>query len=250
METKQHDKTMNVVEHLDELRKRIIIVGTVFILFFILGFVFVKDIYVWLAKDIDFKLTVISPTEIIWVYFALAGIVAIAGTIPVFAWQLWLFIKPGLTKSERRITLSYIPALFILFIAGLSFGYFIILPFILDFLISLNGDMFTTMFTTEKYFRFVLRMTIPFSVLFELPVVVMFLTSLGVIDPFKLTKIRKYAYFVLIVVSTMITPPDFLSAILVSIPLLLLYESSIILSKVVYKRKLKKQQKEAVEHLY
>ena len=84
-------------------------------------------------------------------------------------------------------------------------------------------------------------MTIPFGVLFELPVVVMFLTSLGVINPYVLVKIRKYAYFVLIVISVVISPPDFMSDIIVTIPLLLLYEISINLSKVVYRRKLKKE---------
>ncbi|MGE7687435.1 twin-arginine translocase subunit TatC, partial [Peribacillus simplex] len=100
----------------------------------------------------------------------------------------------------------------------------------------LSNDMFTTFFTTEKYFRFLLHMTLPFGFLFELPVVIMFLTSLGIINPYRLQKMRKYAYFILIVVSILITPPDFLSDILVIIPLLLLYESSISLSKFVYKR--------------
>jgi sec-independent protein translocase protein TatC len=84
-------------------------------------------------------------------------------------------------------------------------------------------------------------MTLPFGILFELPVVVMFLTSLGVINPYVLTKIRKYAYFVLIVISVIISPPDFMSDVLVTIPLLVLYEISINLSKIVYRRKLKKE---------
>lgn len=235
-----HQENMELVEHLNELRKRIIITGIAFITFFILGFIFVADIYSWFVKDLDIKLTVLSPTEILWVYFMLSGIISVALTIPLAAWQLWRFISPGLRTSERKVTVAYIPALFILFIAGLSFGYFVVLPIVLHFLLDLSGEMFTTMFTTEKYFQFVLRMTLPFSILFELPVVVMFLTSLGIIDPYKLSQIRKYAYFVLVIISVLISPPDFLSDVLVIIPLLLLYECSIFLSKIVFRRKVKK----------
>ncbi|MCM3401731.1 MULTISPECIES: twin-arginine translocase subunit TatC [Cytobacillus] len=234
------EKELNLVEHLDELRKRLIITASAFILFFIAGFVFVEDIYKWLVRDLDVKLIVLGPSDIIWVYFMLATVIAVAGTIPVLALQIWLFVKPALTAAERKISLSYVPALFILFIIGLCFGYFVIFPTVLSFLVELGGEMFEANFTADKYFRFVLNMTLPFGVLFELPVVIMFLTSLGIINPYVLTKIRKYAYFILVVISVVISPPDFMSDILVTIPLLLLYEISINLSKIVYKRKLKK----------
>ena len=234
------EKELNLVEHLDELRKRLIITASAFILFFIAGFVFVEDIYNWLVRDLDVKLIVLGPSDIIWVYFMLATVIAVAGTIPVLALQIWLFVKPALTAAERKISLSYVPALFILFIIGLCFGYIVIFPTVLSFLVELGGEMFEANFTADKYFRFVLNMTLPFGVLFELPVVIMFLTSLGIINPYVLTKIRKYAYFVLVVISVVISPPDFMSDILVTIPLLLLYEISINLSKIVYKRKLKK----------
>lgn len=243
----EHDESMNLVGHLEELRKRIIITGVAFIIFFILAFIYVQDIYDFFVMGLDFKLTVLSPTEIVWVYFQLAGIAAIALTIPVFAWQLWLFIKPALKPLERKVTLSYIPALFILFIAGLSFGYFFIFPIVFEFLLSLAGDNMQNMFTIEKYFGFLLKITMPFAFLFELPVVVMFLTSLGIINPQRLSKIRKYAYLVLAVIAAAITPPDWLSQILVMVPLCVLYEVSIQLSKIVYRKRLKKEQMAAEE---
>lgn len=250
MGMEEKENSMNVVEHLDELRKRIIITGVSFVVFLIASFIYVGEIYEWFVKDLDIQLTVLSPTEILWVYFMLAGVIAIAGTIPIAAWQIWMFVKPGLTPIEQKTTLSYIPALFLLFAGGLAFGYFVILPIVMNFLIGLSEDMFQTMFTTEKYFQFVLRMTLPFGILFELPVVTMFLTSIGIIDPYKLTKIRKYAYFVLVVISVLISPPDFLSDILVIIPLLLLYECSIFVSKFVFRRRLKRLKQETYdEHL-
>lgn len=241
------DKELNIIEHLDELRKRLIITVAAFIIFFILGFTNVKEIYNWLVRDLEVKLIVLGPSDIIWIYFMIASVIAIAATIPVLAIQIWLFVKPALKSNERKISLSYIPALFILFIAGLCFGYFVIFPTVLNFLVELSGEMLATNFTAEKYFRFLLNMTIPFAVLFELPVVVMFLTSLGILNPYVLTKLRKYAYFILIVIAVIITPPDFMSDFLVTIPLLFLYEISISLSKIVYKRKLKKEKEREEE---
>lgn len=235
------DKELNLVDHLDELRKRLIISAVAFVAFFIVGFMYVEEIYSWFVRDLDVKLIVLGPSDIVWIYFMIATLIAIAGTIPIIALQIWLFVKPALKPIERKISLSYIPALFILFIVGLAFGYFVIFPTVLNFLVELSGDMLVTNFTADKYFRFIMNMTLPFGVLFELPVVVMFLTSLGVINPYVLTKIRKYAYFVLIVISVIISPPDFMSDVLVTIPLLVLYEISINLSKIVYRRKLKKE---------
>ncbi|WP_067725625.1 twin-arginine translocase subunit TatC [Oceanobacillus damuensis] len=236
------EKEMNLVGHLSELRNRLIVTAVFFIVFFIAGFIYVKDIYWFFVNDIDLELTAISPTEIIWIYFSMAGLVAIIGTIPVLAYEIWAFIKPGLTPHERKASLSYIPALFLLFILGLAFGYFIFIHLIMPFLLSLNDGMFNIMFTVDRYFKFLLRVTFPFALLFELPIIAMFLTSLGILTPDFMVKNRKYAYFVLIVVGVLITPPDFILQIVVAVPLIILYEISIQLSKIVYRKKLKKHE--------
>ena len=116
------DKELNLVEHLDELRNRLIKTVIAFIVFFVVGFIFVEEIYNWFVRDLDVKLIVLGPSDIIWIYFMLATVVAIAGTIPVLAFEIWLFVRPALKPNERKITLSYVPALFILFILGLVFG--------------------------------------------------------------------------------------------------------------------------------
>ncbi|MDC2864067.1 MULTISPECIES: twin-arginine translocase subunit TatC [unclassified Bacillus (in: firmicutes)] len=241
------DKELQIVDHLEELRKRIIISAVAFVVFFIVGFMFTTDIYKWFAKGIDMKLSVLGPSDILWVYFMLATVVAIAGTIPVIAMQIWLFVRPALRPKERKVTLTYVPALFFLFIIGLAFGYFVIFPMILSFLLHLGQDMFVAQFTAEKYFQFMMNVTLPFGVLFELPVVVMFLTSLGILNPYVLSAIRKYAYFILVVIAVVITPPDFVSDFIVTIPLLVLYEISIFLSKFVFRKQLKRQQEEEKE---
>jgi sec-independent protein translocase protein TatC len=242
------DKELQLVDHLEELRKRIIITALAFVVFFIVGFIYVNDIYKWFVRDLDVKLLVLGPSDIMWIYFMLATVVAVAGTIPVLALQIWLFVRPALRPVERKVTVTYVPALFFLFIAGLAFGYFVIFPMVLKFLVNIGSGMFQTNFTADRYFKFIMNMTIPFGVLFELPVVVMFLTSLGIINPYVLAKIRKYAYFVLIIIAVVITPPDFMSDFVVTLPLLLLYEVSINLSKVVHRKRMKKiQEEELVE---
>ncbi|WP_369899845.1 twin-arginine translocase subunit TatC [Bacillus manliponensis] len=236
-----NDQEMSVVEHLGELRKRLIITALSFLAFLIVGFSYTKEIYQFIVKDLDMKLTVLGPSDILWIYFVIAAVFSIVCTIPIAALQLWFFVKPALLPHEQRATILYIPALFLLFIGGLCFGYFIILPFVLQFLIGLGSDIFQTMFTTEKYFSFVMNMTVPFAVIFELPVIAMFLTSIGILNPVLLQQVRRYAYFVLIVIAVCITPPDFVSDFAVAIPLLVIYELSITVSKFVYNRKLKKE---------
>lgn len=231
------DVEMNLVGHLTELRKRLITTVVAFVIFFIVGFIFVKDIYSFFETNIDFDLYYNSPGDIIWIFLTLAGIVGLIGTTPVFSLQLWLFIKPGLTKSERRTSLGYVPAVFLLFIFGLAFGYTLFINLILPFLISLNDGMFIELFTVDKYFKFMFRMTLPFALLFEIPVIIMFLTSLGVVTPSFLKKTRKYAYFILLIIGALVTPPDIFLQLLVAIPLFTLYEISIYLSKIVYRRK-------------
>ncbi|APC48490.1 twin-arginine translocase subunit TatC [Virgibacillus halodenitrificans] len=238
----QIDKEMNLTGHLSELRNRLIVTALFFLAFFIVGFIFVKDIYSFFVNDLDFKLTVISPGEIIWIHFTMAGLVAIAATLPLLALQIWLFIKPGLTPTERKASLAYIPAVFILFIVGLVFGYIMFIKLILPFLLSLNSGMFNEMFTVDKYFRFLLRITLPFALLFEIPIVAMFLTALGVLTPDFMRKTRKYAYLVLVIIGTIVTPPDFILQLVVAVPLIILYEISIYLAAIVYRRKLKKHE--------
>lgn len=238
------DKTMGILDHLDEFRKRLIVVLIVFLVFTILGFVFVEDIYVYLTKDLSENLSVLSPTEILGFYFKIAIVFGIAFSLPTIAYELWAFIKPGLHEHEIKAALPYIPGFFIFFIAGLVFGFFVIFPLIIDFLTSIGKDMFVQMYTTEKYFSFILNMTIPFGFLFEMPLVMMFLTSLGIVNPYDLGKARKYAYFVLIVIAVSISPPDFISDFVIAAPLLVLFEISVSISKVVYRLKMRKLRKQ------
>lgn len=242
MSAKKIDKAMDVTGHLSELRNRLMVTALVFVVFFILGFVYRKEIYHFFEKDIHIKLNIMSPLETVWIFFSIAGLVAIIATIPILTLQIWLFIKPGLKKKERRATLSYIPVIFILFLIGLTAGYFAFTYLIFPFLIALNDGLFNEIFTVEKYFRILFHTMIVFAFVFELPIVMMFLTSLGIITPDFLKRTRKYAYFILLLISGLITPPDLILQIVVAIPLILLYEISIQLASYAYRKRIKRQQ--------
>ena len=129
----------------------------------------------------------------------------------------------------------------VLFLIGISFGYLILFPMVLSFMNQMAAADFNAMYTAEKYFTFMIHMTVPFGLLFEMPAVVMFLTRLGILNPHRLAKARKLAYFLLVIVAVTITPPDILSDLVVTVPLFLLYEISIAISKVVYRKQLKLQ---------
>lgn len=237
MEDNMQQNEMKLLEHLDELRSKLIKIMLAFMISLASALIFVKDIYNWLVRDLEDKLVILGPSDILWVYMMISFVVAVAVTIPVAAFQTWRFVAPALTSRERRVTLAFIPALFVLFLMGISFGYFVLFPIVLSFLTTLSTEQFETMFTAEKYFHFMLNLTLPLGLLFEMPVVVIFLTRLGVLNPYRLSKARKLSYFVLITVSVIITPPDVVSDILVIIPLLTLYETSISLSKRVYRKR-------------
>ncbi|WP_416829135.1 twin-arginine translocase subunit TatC [Ectobacillus polymachus] len=230
------------VEHIEELRKRLIITITSFVIFLILGFAGVKPLYQFITRNLTTKLVVLGPGDILSLYITLAAVIAILCTIPVAAFQCWLFVKPALREYERRATLMYIPLLFILFAIGLVIGYFFVLPNILSFITFLGGDVFREMYTVEKYFGFIMHLVIPFALSFDMPVVFMFLTSIGLVKPMYLRKARRYAYFILVIVACCISPPELVSHLSVSVPLILLYESSVLASFLAYRSKQKREQ--------
>ena len=232
---------MNMVEHLEEVRKRLIRTLLAFLVALVASFIYVQDIYQWLVRGMDKKLVILGPSDVMWVYFMIAGVFALAVTTPVAAYHVWKFLQPALSEQARRVTLLFIPGMTVLFLIGISFGYLILFPMVLSFMNQMAAADFNAMYTAEKYFTFMIHMTVPFGLLFEMPAVVMFLTHLGILNPHLLAKARKLAYFLLVIIAVTITPPDILSDLVVTVPLFLLYEISIAISKVVYRKQLKLQ---------
>ncbi len=235
-----NDKEMSVYEHLGELRKRLIIVLLFFVAALVASFFFVDDVIVYLQHTAEAKQLTMNAfrlTDPIKVYFQFAFVIAAVLTAPVLLYQIWAFVSPGLYEKERKVTLSYIPASIVLFLAGVSFAYFVLFPFVVRFMSQLADQLgVQQMIGINEYFQFLLQLVLPFGIVFQLPIVVLFFTRLGLITPQLLVRIRKYAYLALLILAAAITPPDVLSQVIVMIPLTLLYEGSIWVAKIGYRK--------------
>ncbi|WP_052126049.1 twin-arginine translocase subunit TatC [Ureibacillus massiliensis] len=236
------EQEFTLVEHLTELRKRLIIISIIFLVTLIIGFVFAPNILQFLksqeiAQSVEWN--VFGYTDGIQIYVKCAILVAICFTLPIGMHQLWLFMKPGLTNKEARVAARFIPVAFILFIVGVSFSYFILFPLMLNFMSNINASIGAVeTYGMNQYFTLMFNMLIPIGIVFELPVVILFLTRLGIVTPQRLRKMRKVSYLILVIIGVMISPPDFVSDFLIIIPLLLLFEISIIVSERTYRKKM------------
>lgn len=231
---------MSVIEHITELRKRLVIVVVFFFLAVIGGFLLSGPIIIYLQHTDEAKaltLNAFNLTDPLMVYMKFAFIIAFVITSPIILYQLWSFVSPGLYEKERKVTLSYIPISVFLFLLGVAFSYFILFPFVIDFMERISNKLdVNQVIGINEYFSFLIQLTLPFGLLFQLPVVIMFLTRLGIVTPMFLSKVRKYAYFVLLVIAALITPPELASHLMVSIPLFILYEISIWVSRATYRK--------------
>ncbi|WP_068777537.1 twin-arginine translocase subunit TatC [Paenibacillus sp. FJAT-26967] len=236
------DKEQPLLEHLTELRRRIFWVLGVLVVGVVIGLIFAKRVILFLksvppADKIAWH--VFSPWDALRLYMNFGMVVALLITLPVALYHIWAFVSPGLKKAEQKASILYIPGAVILFLAGLAFGYFVVFPMAFFFTTAISHSMgITELYGAAQYFSFMFNIILPLSALFELPIVVMFLTKLRILNPLRLAKMRRYAYMVLVILSTVITPPDAISAILVSVPMILLYEFSVFLSRIIYRKQL------------
>jgi len=249
-----NDQEMTVVEHLTELRRRILWVLAVFIAALAAGFFLAGPLIEYLKQEpIADGVPIISlhPSDALRVYMQFAFLIGSVVTLPVALYHLWRFVSPGLNVNERRGTLSFIPAACILFLIGIVFGYYVVFPMIMQFMTGMTATIGADPnYGIAEYFGFLFNMVIPFGVLFQLPIIVMFLTRLRILNPVRLAKMRRFAYFGLAVAGIALTPPEIVSDILVTIPLLLLYEMSIWLSRIVYRKQLKAEAEWKSEYGY
>lgn len=242
----EQDEGMSLVEHLGELRKRIIWVLIVLIIGMVIG-VFVAQPAIAYLKTIPpangIGWYTFSPWEPLRMYMSFALVVGLIVTLPFSLYQLWAFLKPGLRPEEQKASLIFIPFAFLLFLLGLAFGYFVVFQMAFLFTSGIAGKLeLKETYGIAQYFSFMFNILIPIALVFELPIVVMFLTKLRILNPKRLHKIRRYAYMILVVIAAVITPPDAISAIIVAIPMIVLYEFSVMLSGVIYRKQLLQDQ--------
>ncbi|MDJ0331211.1 twin-arginine translocase subunit TatC [Planococcus sp. S3-L1] len=219
----------NLVDHLGELRKQLIKSVIVFLFFLLVVFSTLNFWFPYIVKGNN--LVILGPLEVIKFYTSISATLALGLSLPFLIHFIWQFVKPGLEEKEARFLGLYSPVMFLLFVLGLAFGYFIVNPLSFQFLIGLGMANFDVMISANEYIHFLIMTTVPLGLLFEMPIIALFLSSIGILTSVSMKKVRKWSYLVLAIVSALITPPDFLSQLLVLIPMAGLYEASIFIIK-------------------
>lgn len=233
------DKRMTVVEHLEELRRRILISLAAIFIATCIAFWKVKEIVSYLVRLGRIgHLVFLSPVEAFFAYLKVAFFVGLFISSPIVLFQIWRFISVGLKENERKSVIFYLPFSIVLFLFGAVFAFCIAIPWALRFLINFAGPEVLPMLSISKYISFVVVLLLMFGLVFELPIAIILLAKLGIVTTAALRRNRKYAILSIFIIAAILTPtPDAFTQLLMAIPLIFLYELSIWLSKLVRRSK-------------
>ncbi len=225
--------------HLKELRNRIMYSVIAVVLTTAVALVFGDQIIRLLKLPAgNMELITIELVENMGVYFKVSLVSGVIAAMPFLVYQMFAFAAPGLTSKEKRLVLSILPAISIMFLLGVAFAYFVALPPALNFLHGFNADVATPQIRLENYISIVTRLLLVIGLVFETPLIVMALARLGVVSPQWLASRRRMWIVVAFVVAAIITPTfDPINQTIIAVPLILLLELGILLSKLVYKKK-------------
>ncbi|MBK6977378.1 MAG: twin-arginine translocase subunit TatC [Cytophagaceae bacterium] len=267
------EKEMTFLEHLEELRWHIIRSVAAILVFMIAAWVMMGRIFNliilapsrpdfwtyrklcelgdWTGIDslcvdkLNFSLMSREVSGQFMMQLTASAIVGLLVAFPYVFWEIWRFIKPGLKITEKKAANGSVFFVTLLFFLGIMFGYFVVAPFAINFLVNFQIDpSIENQFDIQSYISVLATLTLACGVTFQLPMAIFVLTRIGIVTPKFLKEYRKHAFVVILIVAAIITPsPDMISQILVAIPLYILFEISIVVSERVYKRK----QKEVVE---
>jgi sec-independent protein translocase protein TatC len=271
---KEEEKEMSFLDHLEELRWHVVRSLVAVVTFTIASFIAAKWIFQnvifaiarpdfitfqWLCKigqltgfeeslcvtEIPFKIQSRYMMGQFTMHITSSLIMGLIFAFPYVAWEIWRFIRPGLHINERKYSRGAVFSISSLFFLGVSFGYFIMSPLAVYFLSSYQiSDAISNEFDITSYVSTIATLVLGSGVLFQLPVVIYFLTQVGMVTPKFLKQYRKHAIVIILIIAAIITPPDPLSQTLIGIPLLLLYEFSIFISAIVVRRREKREAEE------
>ncbi|GAC1653090.1 MAG: twin-arginine translocase subunit TatC [Gemmatimonadaceae bacterium] len=251
--TDQRSAEMPFLDHLEELRWRILwsllaIGGGL-----VIGFVVVLklNVLLWLQRPIapflhGQKLVYTHPGDPFSIVMTAAVAVGVVLALPVIVYQVWAFLSPALYKHERRLAMPVIAFAVVLFLAGASLAYFVVLPLAVEWLMGFGTDSLQPMITAAEYFGFAVSMTLAFGAAFQLPILILALAAFGIVTPKILVKFRRHAFVASVIIGAFLTPGDLVwTTIAMAVPLYLLYELSVVLSYVVERRRTRRAAEEA-----
>ncbi len=224
---------MTIIEHLEELRGRIVKIALALAVTTALCLVFTTQIMEALLLPAGgIKPIFLKPTEMFLTYMKVGLISGVGLAMPVIVYQLMRFLAPGLKPEEKKWLYTLVPGVTAFFVAGVSFAYFFMLPFALKYLLTFGGDMVEAKWAIGEYISFVTSLLLWVGLSFETPMIIFFLAKVHIVDAKKLSGYRKYAIVGAFVAAAIITPtPDPFNQIMVAIPIIVLYELGIILAR-------------------
>ncbi len=249
MKETNEEKNLTVVDHLAEFRKHLIWSVAVFIVVTVLAFQFADRLVVDLvSKAKNTQFVYLSPAELFTSYIRLAMLAGLLVSLPFFLYRLWVFVKPGLLTEEKSAIRNALLLGFGLFVVGIVFAYQVVLPMSLQFFAGFQLPEVQSSVGFANYFSYASTVVLAFGLVFELPILVVLLVRLGVFSTAFLAKNRKYVILIIFILSTIITPPDVVSQVLLGIPMIILFEFGILMGRGVEKRRageiLEEEQKE------
>jgi sec-independent protein translocase protein TatC len=240
---------MPFLDHLEELRWRAIrilvaVMALTIVCFFVSDYILNFLLYSTKNLQHEINLQVLKVQTVFIIKLELALIFGIVLSLPYIFYQIWQFIAPGLLEKERKYVFPVIFFATISFLIGSGFAYFIIVPIALDFFLSLAPTTVTNNIALDFYFGFIVRIVLVFGVVFELPVISLFLTKIGLLTPEFLKRYRRYAIVIIFILAAILTPPDPTTQVMLAIPLVILYEFTIWISYFFRKKKMKNSEDE------
>jgi len=229
------DRPMTIVEHLEELRRRLLLAFAALGAGSVVGFLFVDRVLDFLVRTIGVdRIVFFAPAEALFVRLKIALFIGVFIGLPVILYQLWAFVAVGLTQSERRMVLMLLPPSLALFMLGAAFGLFVIMPIGIRVLLSYQTQTLQPLLAIGPTLSFVMAFVLAFGGVFQVPIVVVFLARMGVVSPATLASTRRYAIVVIVILAAVLTPgTDVVSQLLMAVPTYLLYELSIWMARLV-----------------
>ena len=237
------DEKIPFTGHLEELRKRLVVCFIAIAIGFVASYGFKEQIFQILSRPLisamgtGDKLIFTGLPEAFFTYLKVAFLSAIMLAAPVILYEFWMFIAPGLYKKERSLIIPIVFLSSFFFIGGALFGYFVVFPFGFKFFLGFASDTIQALPSMKEYLGFSAKLLLAFGLVFELPIVITILARLGIVSVDFLKKNRKYALILFFVGAAIITPPDVITQIMMAMPLMLLYEISILGARAFGKKK-------------
>lgn len=231
---------MPVMEHLEELRRVLVVSTIATIVLAIAAFFFIDQILAILMEPltrIEQQVNFLGITEPIFVKLKLSFFTGFLAALPIILWQIWSFVVPALKKNERVAFTSFVLVSFFCFIGGVAFAFFGVFRYGVNFLLQFAGPTLSPMLTIDKYISFTISFLLPFGIVFELPLVSYFLARLELVSYAFFAKNRRYAILASVVIAAVITPtPDIITCLIVSGPMYLLFEFSVFVVRITERR--------------